>query len=160
MSFTDSISFVPGLFIPGNDKDIILAKNTYTEIEYCFKATENIKSDTYYFWLNSTKAVILDNQNIPSLNVNIPDVSDNVNQNLSKKIISVYPNPINDKVKVHFDQDFTGAVATILDSSGRTFTTQKAFWEELTINVETMLAGLYYLQIEFENKKSIFKIVK
>jgi len=160
-AFAESLSFISGYFyLPGFNPVGLLSNTVYTELEYCFKATENIVSGKYYyFWVSSASAVILDYQNLPTIKVNLPE-ENSVNELAGEKHISVYPNPVNDKVNIHFDRDFTGAVVTILDDSGKVIAMQNAVGSDHIIDFSNMVAGLYILQVEHESERSLIKIVK
>lgn len=155
-------TFIAGLFyLPGFDPVAILTNNVSTEVEYCIKATKNIQTDiVYYFWLNSASAEILDSQSIPSLKTNIPDTGNSVDDNLHSEGITIFPNPVKNQVNIHFNNDYTGARVSIIDETGRILSTHNAAGTDLSLDFGKMLAGLYYLQVEHEDERTLFKIVK
>jgi len=156
----DSFTYTPGIFyMPGVTKDTVLESRKCTELEFCMKATENIKSGvTYYFWLSAAKSVILDHQNIATLSVDLP-ASDKITGYPSQHF-TVYPNPVQDELTIRFDRDYTGAIVTLLDATGKTIKAEKVEGKQHIIDAGAMIAGVYFLQVEHENQKNFSRLIK
>ena len=75
------------------------------------------------------------------------------------KPIFVYPNPVNDNLKVRVNASMIGSVYTMTDKTGRVLLTGKLTSEISNINVSSLSAGMYILIIG-EHNRQVFKIVK
>ncbi|RLD27815.1 MAG: hypothetical protein DRI54_00425 [Bacteroidetes bacterium] len=70
-----------------------------------------------------------------------------------------FPNPAKDKINIHFSTDFSGIIE-IYNSTGkrmRTFSNNNS--EEIILNLENLIPGLYFLQLTIDNKTAIKKLI-
>lgn len=82
---------------------------------------------------------------------------------LNKQTLSVYPNPVLDKVNFKFNLSNGNATARILDIAGRSvmvkdFGKQNAGEKELSIDVSSLNAGMYYVELVNGENRAISKI--
>jgi hypothetical protein len=77
-----------------------------------------------------------------------------------KKNITVYPNPIRDRIYLNFEEVSTrGGNITIYDLFGRvTFTTKRIQQKEQEIKVDGLAPGVYFLEIRIGGRRQIEKV--
>ncbi|MDR0367904.1 MAG: T9SS type A sorting domain-containing protein [Bacteroidales bacterium] len=76
-----------------------------------------------------------------------------------KNTIKVYPNPATDNVNILFEQELFGSVDILLyDVAGKMLNSQHVTDQSVLFNVNTVSAGLYFLQIRKDNQ--IIKVEK
>ncbi len=71
---------------------------------------------------------------------------------------NVFPNPAKHNVTVEGSDDIM--TVTIIDLSGRTVSTTKVNGRQTTIPVEGLSKGVYFMQIDFKNERTVRKFVK
>jgi len=106
-----------------------------------------------------TGVQVLDNgsPNITFLNCLI-NTEDIVNQN-----IKVYPNPGSNIVHIAFEEQTTSGIdLTLYNSSGRAVIEKKSISDlgEITVNIEAIPQGVYWLELRTDEGRSFKKLVK
>jgi hypothetical protein len=81
------------------------------------------------------------------------------NEELSDFEIKLFPNPTNDKVILQSD-NYKHTVLQIVDSFGRKILEQNINNSETILDLSSYTSGQYFLQIERENRRKIYKIQK
>lgn len=76
--------------------------------------------------------------------------------------MKVYPNPTIDELKLKInDQDLNDLSYILIDSSGKTLSSEKINIEESSINMKEYTSGIYFLNVLSKNEKiKSFKILK
>lgn len=75
----------------------------------------------------------------------------------------IYPNPFNDFIHIHWQEPLTsmnGLQVKLMDSMGRTILTQEIFQSELEIDTNFLPKGVYFIQVKYNEKVFVFKIIK
>ncbi len=78
----------------------------------------------------------------------------------------IYPNPANDYISLYLNNQLTGAYTMrVFDDSGKMVIEQTAkkntLYELETLDILTLVPGMYYLQVEFTNgDKEVFKFIR
>jgi hypothetical protein len=70
--------------------------------------------------------------------------------------IAIFPNPAHGNFRVVSGNQIKGIIS-LKDLSGRTVYTQKMTHTELSVNAETLPAGIYILQLDFDNGMQVCK---
>ena len=78
--------------------------------------------------------------------------------NMPKGII-IYPNPTKGFIKVKVNEILLGKKFTILNQEGKMIWTGKLMYETSTINIQELPNGIYFFQIQGQDKQA-FKIMK
>lgn len=78
---------------------------------------------------------------------------------VNSKSISINENPVNDILKLNIDKNFDAKNSTIaiVDASGRVLKSEKL---SENINVKSLKAGIYFVQINGANNKSALRFIK
>lgn len=76
--------------------------------------------------------------------------------------MKVYPNPTIDELKLKItDQDLNDLSYILIDSAGKTLSSEKINIEESSINMKEYTTGIYFLNVLSKNEKiKSFKILK
>jgi hypothetical protein len=82
-----------------------------------------------------------------------------VNDNYSKVDFSIFPNPTTDKITVKTSYNFYDLPYVIYDQIGRQIVSGKIEKQTTTVDISKLEAGIYFLQINGQNKQT-FKIIK
>ena len=72
---------------------------------------------------------------------------------------SIYPNPANDIIHINASATVTNESYSIVNTLGQTVLNGKLENDRSTINVQTLQAGIYFLQIANKQTQS-YKIIK
>lgn len=81
------------------------------------------------------------------------------NEELSDFEVKLFPNPTSDKITVQSD-NFKNATLQIFDNLGRQILQQNIIKSETVLDISNFKTGQYLLQIERDNKRSVYKIHK
>jgi len=79
--------------------------------------------------------------------------------NALSNVISVYPNPFNDQVKINNETNLNLDI-TILDVMGKVISTNKSNENTVTINTSELAHGMYLINVKSEKLSASYKIVK
>ena len=79
--------------------------------------------------------------------------------NALSNVISVYPNPFNDQVKINNETNLNIDI-TILDVMGKVISTNKSNENTVTINTSELAHGMYLINVKSEKLSASYKIVK
>ena len=79
--------------------------------------------------------------------------------NALSNVISVYPNPFNDQVKINNETNLNLDI-TILDVMGKVISTNKSNENTVTINTSELAHGMYLINVKSEKLSPSYKIVK
>lgn len=90
------------------------------------------------------------------LNMNTVGIQEN---QLSKNTFSIYPNPANDIIHINTSTSLVNESYAIINTLGQTVLKGKLENERSTIDVQTLQAGVYFLQIGSKQTQS-YKIIK
>lgn len=77
-----------------------------------------------------------------------------------KNLISIYPNPATNKIRINKQLNFSLDIVTILDSQGRVLNKISNFNSNEDIDISNLSTGFYYLRIENGNKTQILNFIK
>lgn len=83
-----------------------------------------------------------------------------VEANGAPVISGAYPNPANDQLNVIFGSAIKNGQLEIIDQTGRVVMRQNANGKNLSLNVETLPAGIYLLRAFDENGNSTMRFIK
>jgi hypothetical protein len=75
------------------------------------------------------------------------------------KKFTIFPNPVNDRVEIAFDEDYQGSVQ-VFDQWGRLVLSRQVHDRVLIIDAAGLDAGIYFIKIQKENKVHTEKIIK
>ena len=78
---------------------------------------------------------------------------------LTNIVLSIYPNPANDIIHINASSSLTNESYSIINTLGQTVLNGKLENDNTTINVQTLQAGVYFLQIGSKQTQS-YKIIK
>jgi hypothetical protein len=78
---------------------------------------------------------------------------------LTNIVLSIYPNPTNDFIHINASTSITNESYSIINTLGQTVLNGKVENDNTTINVQTLQAGVYFLQIGSKQTQS-YKIIK
>jgi hypothetical protein len=81
------------------------------------------------------------------------------NQELSGFEVKLFPNPTSDKITIQSD-NFKNTSLQITDNVGRQLLQQNINKSETILDLSNYSSGQYYLQLERDNKKVVYKIMK
>lgn len=81
------------------------------------------------------------------------------NEELSDFDVKLYPNPTSDKITIQ-SATFKNSVLQIFDNLGRQILQQNINKSETVLDISNFKTGQYFLQIERDNKRSVYKIGK
>ncbi len=81
------------------------------------------------------------------------------NEELSDFEVKLFPNPTSDKITIESD-NYKNAVLKIFDNLGRQILQQNIIKSETILDISNFKTGQYLLQIERDNKRSVYKIQK
>jgi hypothetical protein len=145
-------------FLP-NAAGISLQRSWVTNESKSYTFTYNPSADDI---ANGTRIVVLV-QNVATRKVY---QSSYINLTLTAKPVSpnsfistnVFPNPAKHNVTVEGSEDIM--TISIIDLSGRTISTTKVNGRQTTIPVEGLSSGVYFIQIDFKNERTVRKFVK
>lgn len=74
--------------------------------------------------------------------------------------IHVFPNPAKEKITIYFDETILNNRVSVFDAQGKIITQQTFINEtEATLNTETLLPGIYFVQIQNETTSVVKKLV-
>ena len=79
--------------------------------------------------------------------------------NALSNVISVYPNPFNDQVKINNETNLNLDI-TILDVMGKVISSNKSNENMVTINTSELAHGMYLINVKSEKLSASYKIVK
>ncbi|MBC8047944.1 MAG: T9SS type A sorting domain-containing protein [Fimbriimonadaceae bacterium] len=82
------------------------------------------------------------------------------NDNQQKSAIEVYPNPATQYVKIDHITEFQNGSVKIFSGYGQILSTEIIEGNEMRLNIQHYLPGVYYLILEKDEKKYICKIIK
>lgn len=81
------------------------------------------------------------------------------NEELSDFEVKVFPNPTSDRITIQSD-NFKNSTLQIFDNLGRQILQQNIIKSETVLDISNFKTGQYLLQIERDNKRSVYKIGK
>jgi hypothetical protein len=73
--------------------------------------------------------------------------------------VKLFPNPTSDKITIHSD-NFKNTTLQITDNLGRQILQQNINQSETVIDLSNYSSGQYFLQLERDNKRLVYKIIK
>lgn len=79
--------------------------------------------------------------------------------NALSSVISVYPNPFNDQVKINNETNVNIDI-TILDVMGKVVSIEKSNADLININTSELTQGMYFINVRSEKLSASYKIVK
>ncbi len=91
-------------------------------------------------------------QPIVETNTLIPDYKVDTN-------IKVYPNPTSDKISINMDKEYFIHLE-LFDLKGKRVSQKKGLYQNLDISLRNYSSGVYFLELEHENKTTSYKIIK
>ncbi len=112
------------------------------------------------YYLVLTKNNCTCNSNIVGMNVGISNIA------IENLAVSVYPNPVNDKLNVTFTNDENLAISfsiqNLLGEKLNSFNEQNYSkgTHNLTNDISALSSGIYFLVVENNNKKAVYRFVK
>ena len=68
----------------------------------------------------------------------------NVQENETLKYVSLFPNPVNDKLNLHLSDDSSGGILTIYNAMGQKVLNTKILTNETQLDVSQLQAGFYF----------------
>lgn len=83
---------------------------------------------------------------------------ENNNSNVSS--VRLFPNPATDVVSVIFSETATERVLTLNDISGKTILKTSATEKELTLNIDTLPKGAYFVRVSNNDNQQTLKFIK
>ena len=81
------------------------------------------------------------------------------NEELSDLEVKLFPNPTSDKITIQSD-NFKNTTLQITDNLGKQILQQNINKSETILDLSTYSSGQYFLQLERDNKRIVYKIVK
>ena len=120
-----------------------------------------VGTDTYYGWArmdllpSSTSFTIKDYayESTPNTCIQAGQTGLGVNENLSKNVVSVFPNPFNASTTIHVTGNHKNAALTIYNVSGQTIKQVKDLsGQSVSISRDDLPSGLYFIQLTEEDK--------
>lgn len=97
--------------------------------------------------------------NSDSLNITVVTYT-GIKENTNNFNVSLYPNPIKDKLTVNFFNQSSETKITLINSIGQTIYYISEIPKTNQLDFAFIPAGLYFLKIENNNEQKIFKILK
>ena len=79
--------------------------------------------------------------------------------NSQQLAISIYPNPSNGEFTVELANGLSKAI-NVTDITGRIVLTTTSVLDNVTINISTLVNGIYFIKVISNNKAEVIKIVK
>jgi len=86
-----------------------------------------------------------------------------INTDKTKWVLNVSPNPVQTKLKVHFENIYGATSISVIDITGRILTTQQITASgnnDLNFNTGTLSSGTYFIQVMQSGKKMHLQFVK
>jgi hypothetical protein len=80
--------------------------------------------------------------------------------NGNPSLITVYPNPVNEKLTIQLGAVNTGAVLELYNASGVLVTTERLVNSTTLLSVKTLPSGMYYVRIKNGEMTITQKVVK
>lgn len=111
-------------------------------------------SDAGIYGINNPTYFCLDNFTTSS--VILTDIASNSN----KIKVSAYPNPFNTSLQINIGGNSIGAVARLMDITGKIVVEKKLEEENSVLNLEGIQTGIYFLELTSGDQKIIKKVVK
>lgn len=84
----------------------------------------------------------------------------NLKKNLTKDLVSVYPNPILDHFTIEQTAFSTNADIEIMDSNGKLVATERIYQQKTRVDVQHLAKGIYFLRYRNNEQESIIKLQK
>ena len=81
------------------------------------------------------------------------------NQELADLEVKIFPNPTSDKITIKSD-NFKNTTLQITDNFGKQLLQQNINKSEIILDLSNYSSGQYFLQLERDNKRIVYKIVK
>ncbi len=79
---------------------------------------------------------------------------------IAEEDLSVFPNPVGDKLNINLQGEFSNYHIRILNVSGTVVREERLTSDKKSVNVFGLLPGIYLLEMEFEKSTKIIKFVK
>jgi len=81
------------------------------------------------------------------------------NEELLDFEVKLFPNPTSDKITIQSD-DFKDTTLQITDNFGKQLLQENINKSETILNLSNYSSGQYFLQLERDNKRVVYKIIK
>ena len=113
-----------------------------------------LSSDTGSYGINNPTYFCMDNFTTSS--VLLTDL-DKVSNDLS---LSLYPNPVTTSLRIHLKDSPLGATVRLVDISGKIVMEESVTQDDGSLDLTTLQAGIYFLEVNSGNQKTIKKLIK
>ncbi len=90
----------------------------------------------------------------------INEASVGVNELEKDDFVKIYPNPVSSKFKVHGLKIYSETVLRVFDLIGNEIKSFELYSENFELDVSDLNSGIYFVQIESNNNKSVTKLIK
>ncbi|TXD83641.1 M28 family peptidase [Subsaximicrobium wynnwilliamsii] len=172
--FHEMVKLVLGYMV--TKAELVAFENGVTSMNGLLTATQNASN---YQWINvETNTPILGETNqsftplangIYAVEISLgscteqsePIVVDNLGVNtLSTEDIRVYPNPVNDEIRLSYSENFESLKLKLYDVSGKLVKEETLSNSKSRLSIKSLPKGIYFLKVVASEKSGIFKIIK
>jgi glucose/arabinose dehydrogenase len=93
--------------------------------------------------------------------VEITPISTSIHQTLSGNMLSIYPNPVTDKLQVYYSATLPSPIQySLLNNVGQVMQQGNSSESLFSLSLNDVAAGIYYLQIQIGKDRIVEKIIK
>ena len=78
----------------------------------------------------------------------------------NNKLVSIYPNPANHFITVDVSDANDGTIIYIINALGEIIATENATSSKITLNIDNLTDGIYFIKVESKNGSAIKKFIK